>query len=81
MHLAAYAGVSWLVSLWADRVYTDSMYQASTALATAVVLRAFQQRPNFYSAAVYLSQSNACLMVGVYHLQLYAILTDDISRF
>jgi hypothetical protein len=36
---------------------------ASTSLATAVVLAAFQQRPNFYSACVYLSQSNACLMI------------------
>src|SRR5947207_3951196 len=35
----------------------------STTLATAVVLAAFQQRPNFYSACVYLSQSNACLMI------------------
>ena len=35
----------------------------STSLATAVVLVAFQQRPNFYSACVYLSQSNACLMI------------------
>jgi hypothetical protein len=35
----------------------------STSLATAVVLAAFQQRPNFYSACVYLSQSNACLMI------------------
>ena len=35
----------------------------STSLATAVILMAFQQRPNFYSACVYLSQSNACLMI------------------
>ncbi|KAK9492736.1 hypothetical protein V1508DRAFT_439582 [Lipomyces doorenjongii] len=35
----------------------------STVLATAVVLSAFQRRPNFYSACVYLAQSNACLMV------------------
>ena len=35
----------------------------STTLSTAVVLAAFQQRPNFYSACVYLSQSNACLMI------------------
>ncbi|KAL2356081.1 hypothetical protein BJ546DRAFT_1059498 [Cryomyces antarcticus] len=33
----------------------------SVGLAAAVVLRAFHQRPNFYSASVYLSQSNACL--------------------
>ncbi|KAI9684071.1 MAG: E3 ubiquitin-protein ligase hrd1 [Bathelium mastoideum] len=35
----------------------------STAAAAAVVLRAFHERPNFYSASVYLAQSNACLMV------------------
>lgn len=35
----------------------------STSLAMAVILAAFQQRPNFYSACVYLSQSNACLMI------------------
>lgn len=35
----------------------------STSLATAIVLAAFQQRPNFYSACVYLSQSNACLLI------------------
>ncbi|ODQ50776.1 hypothetical protein SAICODRAFT_168950 [Saitoella complicata NRRL Y-17804] len=35
----------------------------STALATAVVLGAFMSRPNFYAAAVYLSQSNAHLIV------------------
>ena len=35
----------------------------SVALATGVVLRALHQRANFYSACVYLAQSNACLMV------------------
>lgn len=35
----------------------------STVLATAIVIRAFHQRANFYSACVYLSQSNACLMI------------------
>ncbi|KAK9244742.1 hypothetical protein V1506DRAFT_540480 [Lipomyces tetrasporus] len=35
----------------------------STVLATAVLVSAFQRRPNFYSACVYLAQSNACLMV------------------
>ncbi|KAI9816112.1 MAG: E3 ubiquitin-protein ligase hrd1 [Phylliscum demangeonii] len=35
----------------------------STVLAAAVVLRAFHERANFYSACVYLSQSNACLMI------------------
>ncbi|KAF2835861.1 hypothetical protein M501DRAFT_904119, partial [Patellaria atrata CBS 101060] len=35
----------------------------STSSAAAVVLNAFYQRPNFYSATVYLSQSNACVLV------------------
>lgn len=37
--------------------------QFSSAAAAAVILRAFHERPNFYSASVYLAQSNACLMV------------------
>ncbi|KAM0453244.1 hypothetical protein ACHAPV_009038 [Trichoderma viride] len=37
----------------------------STALAGAVVLSAFHQRANFYSAMVYLAQSNFCLLVLV----------------
>ncbi|KFY11087.1 hypothetical protein V492_04668 [Pseudogymnoascus sp. VKM F-4246] len=36
---------------------------ASTALAAGVVVHAFNQRPNFYSACVYLSQSNLSLMI------------------
>ena len=39
--------------------------QVSTMLAAGVVVSAFYQRPNFYSACVYLAQSNLCLMVGV----------------
>ncbi|KAJ8065127.1 hypothetical protein OCU04_005840 [Sclerotinia nivalis] len=35
----------------------------STALAGGVVLSAFHQRANFYSACVYLAQSNLCLMI------------------
>ncbi|RDW71294.1 hypothetical protein BP6252_07857 [Coleophoma cylindrospora] len=38
---------------------------ASTALAAGVVISAFHQRANFYSACVYLSQSNLCLMILV----------------
>ncbi|KAF4334349.1 e3 ubiquitin ligase synoviolin [Fusarium beomiforme] len=38
---------------------------ASTALAGGVVLSAFFQRANFYSAMVYLAQSNFCLLVLV----------------
>lgn len=36
---------------------------ASTAAFVVTVLNAFRQRPNFYSAAVYLSKSSACKMV------------------
>ncbi|RMY53897.1 hypothetical protein D0863_13808 [Hortaea werneckii] len=36
---------------------------ASTAAAAAALLKAFHQRPNFYSATVYLAQSNACLLI------------------
>ncbi|KAL1958033.1 hypothetical protein VTO42DRAFT_5245 [Malbranchea cinnamomea] len=36
---------------------------ASVALAGGVILKALHQRPNFYSACVYLSQSNANLMI------------------
>jgi E3 ubiquitin-protein ligase synoviolin len=36
---------------------------ASTAAAAACLLKAFHQRPNFYSATVYLSQSNACILI------------------
>ncbi|MCJ1477496.1 E3 ubiquitin-protein ligase synoviolin [Lambiella insularis] len=35
----------------------------SMVLATGVIIRALHQRANFYSACVYLAQSNACLMV------------------
>ena len=35
----------------------------SLALATGVIIRALHQRANFYSACVYLAQSNACVMV------------------
>lgn len=37
---------------------------ASALLAVGVILRAFHERPNFYSASVYLAQSNACRMVS-----------------
>ncbi|BGO99863.1 hypothetical protein RTG_00666 [Rhodotorula toruloides ATCC 204091] len=35
----------------------------STVLAVWTVLNAFRQRSNFYAAAVYLSKSNACMMI------------------
>ena len=36
---------------------------ASTAAAAACLLKAFHDRPNAYSSLVYLSQSNACLLI------------------
>ena len=41
----------------------DTLLQGSTTLAIGVVLKALHQRANFYSACVYLAQSNANLMV------------------
>lgn len=36
---------------------------ASTLFAASAILSAFRQRSNFYSASVYLSKSNACMMI------------------
>ncbi|KFH43281.1 E3 ubiquitin-protein ligase-like protein [Hapsidospora chrysogenum ATCC 11550] len=53
----------------------------STALAGSVVLSAFHQRPNFYSAMVYLSQSNFCLLVLVnFTLLLYSSFLYGLTR-
>lgn len=43
---------------------TLSPLQVSTALAGSVVVSAFHQRANFYSALVHLSQSSLSLMVS-----------------
>lgn len=40
-----------------------TVLQFSLALSATVILKALHQRANFYSACVYLSQSNANLMV------------------
>lgn len=42
----------------------DRPFQSSAALAASVTAYAFNQRANFYSAMVYLSQNNLSLMVG-----------------
>ena len=44
------------------------LLQTSMALATGIILRALHSRANFYSACVYLSQSNACLMVSPFEV-------------
>ncbi|KAM0354151.1 hypothetical protein ACHAPU_001186 [Fusarium lateritium] len=54
---------------------------ASTALAGTVVLSAFYQRANFYSAMVYLAQSNFCLLVLVnFSLLLYSSFVYGLTR-
>ncbi|KAH7309450.1 hypothetical protein B0I35DRAFT_80997 [Stachybotrys elegans] len=54
---------------------------ASTALAGCVVLSAFHQRSNFYSAMVYLAQSNFCLLVMVnFTLLLYSSFVYGLTR-
>ncbi|KAF1808460.1 hypothetical protein P152DRAFT_477249 [Eremomyces bilateralis CBS 781.70] len=50
----------------------------STVLAAGVVVKAFHERPNFYSASVYLAQSNACLMIltNVLLLCIYGVMSS-----
>ncbi|KAK2045304.1 hypothetical protein LZ31DRAFT_575288 [Colletotrichum somersetense] len=53
----------------------------STALAASVVVSAFHQRANFYSAMVYLAQSNFCLLVLVNFIYLiYGTLIYGLQR-
>lgn len=42
-------------------------------LATGVIIRALHERANFYSACVYLAQSNACLMVNESVIRILAL--------
>lgn len=49
-----------------SRASANDMQKVSTALAGSVVLSAFYQRPNFYSAMVYLAQSNFCMIVSAF---------------
>ncbi|KAJ6444176.1 HAL protein kinase [Purpureocillium lavendulum] len=53
----------------------------STALAGGVIVSAFQQRANFYSAMVYLAQSNFCLLALVnFVLLLYSSFIYGLTR-
>ncbi|XP_044721918.1 RING-H2 zinc finger domain-containing protein [Hirsutella rhossiliensis] len=53
----------------------------STALAGAVIMSAFHQRANFYSAMVYLAQSNFCLLALVnFSLLLYSSFVYGLTR-
>ncbi|GJN67262.1 RING finger protein [Purpureocillium lilacinum] len=53
----------------------------STALAGGVIVSAFQQRANFYSAMVYLAQSNFCLLALVnFTLLLYSSFIYGLTR-
>jgi len=42
----------------------------STTIFISTIVNAFRQRSNFYAAAVYLSKSNACVMVSSHILLL-----------
>ncbi|OAA56980.1 ring finger protein [Niveomyces insectorum RCEF 264] len=54
---------------------------ASVALAAGVVISAFYQRANFYSAMVYLYQSNLCMMVLVNLIALiYSLFVYGLQR-
>ncbi|KAK5995856.1 E3 ubiquitin-protein ligase synoviolin [Cladobotryum mycophilum] len=57
--------VNFLRSCYFESNVQDASWLVSTALAGAVVISAFHQRANFYSAMVYLAQSNFCLLVLV----------------
>lgn len=61
MRASVYAGVS--VHLLTRSVTSANTKKASVALAVGVVANAFNQRPNFYSASVYLAQSNLSALV------------------
>lgn len=52
----------------------------STAMTCAVVVSAFEARPNFYSAAVYLSQSSACLMVLTNMFLVFTLVTGKVLQ-
>ena len=60
MRWAAYAGVGIILK---ERARSILNHQVSATLAAGVLVKALSQRPNFYSAAVYLAQSSANLMV------------------
>jgi len=43
----------------------------SSFLTLSIIAAAFRQRPNFYSACIYLSKSSACIMVGFKDVKIY----------
>lgn len=63
MRLLWYAGVSFIHHARRHVTMLTTSSQASAGLATGVIAYAFNQRANFYSAMVYLSQNNLSLMV------------------
>ncbi|KAM0750435.1 hypothetical protein T439DRAFT_314824 [Meredithblackwellia eburnea MCA 4105] len=54
----------------------------STSIFVYTIVHAFRQRSNFYSAAVYLSKSNACMMIlwnqGIYQTVLFGKLLQTV---
>ena len=77
MRFVAYVGVSVLPTKLGPNWLTVEV-QTSTVLAAGVIFRALHQRANFYSACVYLAQSNACLMVATieFVIQIHRLLTS-----
>ena len=63
MRFAVYAGVSSFQKLYPLQLSFIDFLQTSVALAAGVVFRALTERANFYSATIYLAQSNACIMI------------------
>jgi hypothetical protein len=51
-------------SLFVAQHQIANVVQSSAILANVVLLRAYYERPNFYSAAVHISQSTGSLMVS-----------------
>lgn len=80
MRWAAYAGVS---TIYNQRLFVVLIAQVSATLAIGVLVKALSERPNFYSAAVYLAQSSANLMVRSSYRTRYpeAMETDLLPRF
>ena len=77
MRFVAYVGVCVLPTKLGPNWLSVEVV-TSTVLAAGVIFRALHQRANFYSACVYLAQSNACLMVATieFVIQIHRLLTS-----
>lgn len=52
----------------------------STGVTTAVILNAFEERPNFFAATMYLSQSSASLMVLTNMFLVFTLMTGKVLQ-